>query len=385
ENYDRGWDDEGSAFAVYKDDELLVDLWGGYADSTQNVSWTRDTFAVVFSTTKIIRAACAISLALLVDRGLISYDDLVVKYWPEFGKHGKKVITVRMLASHQAGLVALDDKITFETIRNYRKMSQMLENQVPNWKLDEKAFGYHLLTYGFLIDQIIRRVDPEKRSLGKFFSDEIAKPHNLEFFIGLPAGLENNVARITQPTTKEFVDALLTDPFFVLLMIRVFCSRPNDVMARAMKNPEWLVVDENNTEYYAFNDPELYKLEIGGAAGIGTARSLAKLMCLFVTGKIVGPKTLNQLKKPLFEKQTDIVLNIPMTIGHGFEYARVSKDHYMIGHSGYGGQNVKADLDRHVCLAYIRNGLSHTVGDFNWSYKKLKYSVYAALKKIKGL
>lgn len=134
---------------------------------------------------------------MLVDRGLVQYDDLVTKYWPEFGQNGKEKVTIRMLASHQvlrkcavlriitglafdlqAGLAILDEPITFDLVRDWRKMSAALEKQKPNWELGTAA-GYHGFTHGWIIDQVLRRVDTEKRSLGQFFREEVAIPYSI--------------------------------------------------------------------------------------------------------------------------------------------------------------------------------------------------------------
>lgn len=204
---------------------------------------------------------------------------------------------------------------------------------------------------------------------------------------------------------------------------RFYFQSSESLMRKVLKNPPWLVAKDGVTSIIFlilcnislnfwqqeshFNEAELQKLEIGAANGIGTARSMAKLLCLFSSGKIVSHKTLEIFRKPIFVRHFDTVLNMYRTTGYGFEYSKsntvriqenfgyfshknaillafwfsdILKEEYnMLGHSGYGGQNAKVDLDKSLSLVYFRNGLSHLIGDLNWSYKNLKNAVYESV------
>uniref|UniRef100_A0A915IRF4 Beta-lactamase-related domain-containing protein n=1 Tax=Romanomermis culicivorax TaxID=13658 RepID=A0A915IRF4_ROMCU len=406
QNFDNYLEPEGATLAIYHKGELVANLWAGDANSKVNKKWAQDTLCIAFSTTKIATAMC---LALLVDRGLVQYEDLVTKYWPEFGKNGKSSVTVRMLVSHQAGVAILDQDVTFDTVRDYEKMSTLLEDQTPNWTISEQKAGYHAITFGFLIDQLVRRVDPQKRSLGRFFREEIAIPYgrthfsgklqivhaarvvtqrqnqtldkgktivwlellsDIEFYIGLPDEHHDRVCHLIGPNALQFVYDL-SEPDFIRAIYRM-CKNPTSTLLwQSLKNPKWLEVGKNGET--AFNDPELYKLEIGGANGICTAKALAKLLTLFIGEKpIFSPNLMQILEKPLLTDSPDVVLGVNMNYGHGLMYFKNPNGHYKIGHTGYGGQNARLDPDYQMSIAYLHNALSSDSGAYSRTFKILE-------------
>ncbi len=179
--------EEGATYALYVDGAQVVDLWGGIRGDT-GAAYEGDTLQVVFSSTKGATAACA---HLLAQRGLLDIDAPVVTYWPEFGQAGKEHIPVRWLLTHQAGLPTVDVTLTREEALAWEPVIHALEVQAPYWE-PGVSHGYHALTYGHLVGEVVRRIDG--RSLGAFFHDEIAEPLGLEFWIGLPEELEPRVA-----------------------------------------------------------------------------------------------------------------------------------------------------------------------------------------------
>ena len=132
---------------------------------------------MIFSATKAVSALC---IGILVDQGLLKYDDKLVSFWPEFGKNGKEGITVQWILSHMAGLAYTEAPITLEAALDWKKMAEIFENETPKWE-PGSAVGYHAINYGWLVDQIVRRVDPKKRSLGQFFREELQEPFS-EYF-----------------------------------------------------------------------------------------------------------------------------------------------------------------------------------------------------------
>ncbi|VDK29916.1 unnamed protein product [Gongylonema pulchrum] len=181
DNFTQKWESDGAALAIYVNGEKVVDLWGGYSDSLSYRKWRNDTMTLLFSSTKSV---CAICFAMLVDRGLVAYDDLVTKYWPEFGQYGKENITIEMLLSHQAGLAYIDGAVEEKDVKDWTRLSKLFENQAPNWTPGQ-CLGYHGYTLGFLIDQLIRRIDLNKRSLVQFFKDEVVGPYGKLFSLQL--------------------------------------------------------------------------------------------------------------------------------------------------------------------------------------------------------
>uniref|UniRef100_A0A914XPA8 Beta-lactamase-related domain-containing protein n=1 Tax=Plectus sambesii TaxID=2011161 RepID=A0A914XPA8_9BILA len=300
-NFFDGWERDGASFVVYHKGKKVVDLWGGYADTAALRKWEEDTISVAFSSTKAVAALC---VALLVDRGQLKYDDLVTKHWPEFGKHGKENVTVQWLLSHMAGLAYIDEVITEQDALDHKRLARIFEEQVPNWP-PGTATGYHALTYGWLVDQLIRRADPQKRGIGQFFRENIAKPNNIDFHIGLPKEQQYRVARLTLPSIMDTISEMMTDirvVKFVASMVKILSDTP---LSRVIKNPSWLKAQTSDIRVVkfvasmvkilsdtplsrviknpswlkavgiiTFNNPDYHRMEQAAALGIGNARSL---------------------------------------------------------------------------------------------------------------
>jgi len=184
--------DIGAAVCVYRHGEKVVDLVGGWARPSAAVPYGADTLQLVFSTTK---AATAVSALVLAQRGLLDLDAPVARYWPEFAAEGKEGVPVRWLLTHEAGLPTIDATIPLEEALHWTPVVEALAAQRPLWE-PGTAHGYHALTFGWLVGEVVRRVSG--KSLGSFFADEVAGPLGLEFWIGLPEDREDRVARLRQ-------------------------------------------------------------------------------------------------------------------------------------------------------------------------------------------
>lgn len=182
--------------AVFVDGEPVVDVWGGFADAGRSVPGQRDTLVNVWSTTKTMTALCALVLA---DRGELDVDAPVVRYWPEFGAGGKEKVLVRHLLSHSAGLPDWDPPLTTDELYDWDTATARLAAQVPRWESGSAA-GYHSLTQGFLVGEVVRRVSG--RGPGAFFADEVAGPLGADFHIGLPAEHDHRVALTVPPPSQ---------------------------------------------------------------------------------------------------------------------------------------------------------------------------------------
>jgi CubicO group peptidase (beta-lactamase class C family) len=178
----------GASLCVIIDGKTVVDLWGGTADVTTGALWQEDTLSQIWSSTKGATALCA---HILVDRGLLDLASPVVRYWPEFGQNGKAATTVAMLLAHQAGVPALREPLPAGAFYDWNFMVSALAAEAPFWEPGTRN-GYHALTFGFLVGELVRRVSG--KSLGTFFRDEVATPLGLEFWIGLPETEEARVA-----------------------------------------------------------------------------------------------------------------------------------------------------------------------------------------------
>uniref|UniRef100_A0A7I4YI41 Beta-lactamase-related domain containing protein n=1 Tax=Haemonchus contortus TaxID=6289 RepID=A0A7I4YI41_HAECO len=372
QNFIDGWESEGASFAVYVKGQKVVDLWGGYADKQAARLWKEDTISVAFSTTKAVAAVC---IAMLADRGRLKYDDLVSKHWPGFAKNGKENITIEWVMSHMAGLPYFDTQITEEMARDHNLMRKVVENETPK-RPAGKSSGYHLLTYGWLVDQIVRHADEKHRGIGQFLREEITKPNGIDFHLGLPSSEEYRVARSTLPTVVELIDQVWYEKRVAHQIFNFYMADKNSAVRKAMDNPSWFDVAYKCT----VNNPEQHALEQAAATGIGNARSLGAIFNLFVNGHLVGEKTMALLEKPVLN-ETDYILNVNTVKGHGFFYAQSKKsgNDLMIGHSGHGCQQVIADTKNKVVIAYVTNGLKAGVFDLCRNYMRLQNAVYDAL------
>ena len=172
-------DEVGAGFSVYLEGEEVVNLTGGVADDDGR-PYDEDTLQLIFSSTKGATAVCA---NLLVERGELDIDAPVVQYWPEFGAHDKGDIPVSWLLCHKSGLITTDRRMSFEEALDWDAVVEALADSHPRWEPGTQH-GYHAVTYGWLVGEIVRRVSG--KSLGQFFADEVAEPLGLDFWIGLP-------------------------------------------------------------------------------------------------------------------------------------------------------------------------------------------------------
>ena len=190
-------EDLGASLAVNIDGEMVVDLWGGWADLARTVPWTENTITNVFSTTKCMTSLAAL---VLVDRGELDLDVNVATYWPEFAARGKAGIKVRQLLSHTSGVSGWDQPITREDLYDWNKSTALLAAQAPWWEAGTAA-GYHMLTYGYLIGEVIRRITGQR--LGEFFATHIARPLGADVHIGLPPSEFHRVANVVPPPPAD--------------------------------------------------------------------------------------------------------------------------------------------------------------------------------------
>ncbi|KAI6193670.1 Beta-lactamase-related domain containing protein [Aphelenchoides besseyi] len=369
-NFELGWEKSGAAVAVYHRGKLVADLYGGYADFESRRLWRENTLAAVAS----------LCIAVLIDRGHLAYDDLVVKYWPKFGKHGKDKITIQHVLSHMAGLAYLDSPIKFEDAQsNPDEIARLFEEQKPNWIPGEQV-GYHAITFGWLIDQIIRRADPQHRSLGQFYREEIqAKIGNVDYHIGLPQSESYRVARLSLPGLIQRISEYLHNPKAVNYVRYIKDFMNGGLLSRVEKTPEWLRFVFEMT----LNNPELHSLEQGAVLGIGTARALASIFqnaimnCRFFQHK----STLTQFLTP-FVFKPDIVTGAVVERGNGLMFSPFTLGKHtfvMRGHAGVGGQNIKFDPEHELVFCYLSNGLKAGFGDSARTFVALRDAIYTSV------
>ena len=267
ENFDRRRE-LGGACCAYYHGEKVVDLWGGIRNKSTGEPWERDTMVVVHSATK---GLAAMTLAIAHSRGWLDYEKRVCEYWPEFAQHGKEHITVRQLLAHQAGLFAINEPVDRSVVADLDRLAIVLSRQKPAWEPGTRQ-AYHALSLGFYEGELLRRVDPQQRSLGQFFQDEIATPLGSGLYIRLPEEIPNQrLATIAPPGRLEM---LLGFPF--RFMLEVMNPRSNIYRALEINPGVGVYLDERRV--YARN------LEVPSGGGVGTARGIARVYGVFATG-----------------------------------------------------------------------------------------------------
>ncbi|KAJ1367287.1 hypothetical protein KIN20_028170 [Parelaphostrongylus tenuis] len=314
-NFGEGLEREGAAIAIYHKGRLVVDLWGGYADREANVVWKRNTRTVLFSATKAISSLC---IAVLVDEGLLRYEDRLVDFWPEYGGFGKENTTVEDVLTHKAGLPYLDEDIEMQDVADFKRIQKKIERSKPVWE-PGTASGYHPLTVGFLIDGIIRRVDKKGRDVKTFFMEEIARPNDLAIDIGVKREEWWKVARLTMPTLWEFFRDCITNPKLIGLL-GIMYARFDDIIWKIKSNTKWLPI---NYDTMAVNNPEVLELPMPALTGVSSAADLSRLFSLVIDGSLLSNRTLQTISSPTVDNwHLEKVTLWPIRKGHGFFYEK---------------------------------------------------------------
>lgn len=365
----------GACVAAYRDDKLVVDLWAGHRDRRRKVEWERDTIAPLFSSTK---GMAAFTIAAAVSAGLLDYDERVAHYWPEFAANGKDEVTVRQLIDHQAGLSGLDVNLRLDDLLDLDALASILAAQKPAWRPGTKH-GYHAITLGFYEGELIRRVDPEHRSLGRYFAEEIAAPLGLDFFIGYPES--EGIERVAALSATRGIDvARYERDLPVRIGIDLF--RKSGLAYRALSNPN-LGAPERAARQ-KFLAPE-----IPASNGVGNARALATAYGAAATGRSelpVSAEVLAELGQPGRDGTVpahDLVLYTDSRYHLGFRksspaFAFGSPDHRAYGTTGLGGSFGFADPTTGVGFGYVMNRLGLAILDDVRS-RNLRTAVFRAL------
>src|SRR5438874_12392602 len=346
----------GAGLSIWQNGEPILDLHGGFRDTKREHPWTDDTVVLVWSATKGIGSACLLH-ALQENR--IKIDRRVSEFWPEFGRSGKMDVTIAQLVSHSAGLCALDENVE---VTEYDAVIHALERQTPLWR-PGSTHGYHARTFGFLIDELVRRV--ARTSISKYWRTTFAEPLSLDFWIGLPEELNSRCATIypakagalaeppkNRPSGSDFYRDLAT---------------PGTLQRRTFTSPHGL------TSVSAMNKPENRAREFVSFGGIGSASALAKFYAMLANdGEINGRKfcTSNTIKlmTTIISDGLDRVFEIPTAFSAGLmkdapgaERKLFGPSSNAFGHPGAGGSHAFADPENKISFAYVMNQMEQSV------------------------
>jgi CubicO group peptidase (beta-lactamase class C family) len=339
----------GAAVSIWQNGKAIVDLNRGFKDARREYPWVSDTLVLIWSATKGLGSACVLHV---LQEHKIDIERRVAEFWPEFAQAGKENITLAQLLSHQAGLAALDRKTD---VLDYPSVIAALEEQKPLWP-PGTAHGYHARTFGYLLDELVRRIT--RQSLSEYWRKTFAGPLNLDLWIGLPEKENPRVATIyaakagNPPQPKQFYVDLVS---------------PGTLARKTFTSPHGLHAAS------AMNNPTIRAEPIVSFGGIGSANSLAKFYAMLANGGEIDGRTFFSEKTMSWMKTTltdgiDRVFQIPTAFSAGFMKDATSsmrrifgRSTSSFGHPGAGGSHAFADPENKISFAYVMNQMEQSV------------------------
>lgn len=349
----------GASVCVTLDGQPVVDLWGGVADLASGRPWSEDTMAVVMSCTKGAVALCG---HLLIDRGLLDPEAPVVRYWPEFGQSGKSETLVRHLFSHQSGVIHVKGVVPPDGFCDWNAIIRLIETSRP-FHPAGAAVGYHALTHGYLVGELVRRISG--KSIGHFFREEIAQPLGLDFWIGLPDAEHSRVSKLIPAPSPDTLSPLLKramklPPAALRVLTRLFA--PKDIAARTMTNLGGFLERFDSQKYYRSEHPS--------AGGITNARGLAGMYAPLANDgianniQLISSEAIAAMRYPTAASDRDAFLGgrSAFTLGFSKSWANgAGKPNSVIlgedafGTPGFGGSIGFADPCHRMSFGYVMN------------------------------
>jgi CubicO group peptidase (beta-lactamase class C family) len=354
ENFEK-FGELGAAVSVWQNGKPVVDLYSGFCDARYEKPWDADTLVLIWSATKGIASACVLHV---LQEHRIGIDRYVAEFWPEFAQAGKEKITLSQLLSHQAGLCALDVRVD---ILDYGAVIRALEVQKPLW-LPGTAHGYHARTFGFLLDELVRRI--AGKTLSQYWREAFAQPLNLDLWIGLPEGENSRVATIYAAKSGRPPDPKnrQSGSDFYLDLVT-----PGTLARKTFSSPYGL------KSVSGMNTPAVRAQAIVSFGGIGSASALAKFYSMLANGGKVGEQiffsgeTISWMTTTLSDGM-DRVFQIPTAFSAGFMKDPRNAVRRMFGpspnafgHPGAGGSHAFAGPENRTSFAYVMNQMEQSL------------------------
>src|SRR6266850_4358406 len=356
ENFEK-FGELGAAVSVWQNGKPIIDLCGGFRDARRENPWMSDTLVLVWSATKGIGSACVLHT---LQEHQIDISQRVAEFWPEFVQAGKDKVTLAQLLSHQAGLCALDRRVD---VLDYDAVIRALEAQEPLWP-PGTAHGYHARTFGFLLDELMRRITG--KTLSEYWQENFARPLALDFWIGLPENENSRVATIYAAKTPKAFGAEPKNRQSGSDFYRDLVT-PGTLARKTFTSPYGLNVISK------MNDPHIRAQPIVSFGGIGSASALAKLYSMLANGgeldgqTFFSPKTIEWMTTTLSDG-IDRVFQIPTAFSAGFmkdsrDAARTlfGPSATSFGHPGAGGSHAFADPKNKIAFAYVMNQMEQSL------------------------
>jgi CubicO group peptidase (beta-lactamase class C family) len=357
----------GAAVCVYHRGEKVVDIWGGTRDAAGN-PWQADTVSLSFSTTKGVASTL---LHVFADRGLVDYDARVADYWPEFGQEGKDAILVRHLLCHEAGLYAIADMVEHASeMLDWEQMVSRLAAAKPR-HAPGAAHGYHAMTYGWLVGELVRRIAGMK-PISELFATELAAPLGLDgLYCGVPADQQHRCAQLFGRQFGGLPDKRRADTERMIARAQAWRRRLSAMGVRYDPTEAISALVAPGMEELDMDGEPWRSAQIPAANGMFTARSLARLYaCLAAGGELDGVRLLSAdgVRRAAAQQNRGVGRVIPLSmrwrLGYHRAFALGARTPKAFGHYGFGGSGAFADPTRQLAVALtVNSGIGTPLGD----------------------
>ena len=361
--------EDGCAVGAYVDGVRVVDLCGG---SVGGRPWAEDTLAVMFSATKGVTALCA---QILYSRGLLDLDARVTRYWPAYGQAGKEQTLVRHLLNHRAGVVSFPRYWEVlgrdaDGLADWQLVVEHLAASPPSWPPGTRN-RYHPLTYGFLVGEVIRRIDG--RTPGRFFADEVAGPLGLDLHIGAAQEILPRVAKTLPAPAVDLALRKLHWRMVAALLERssrraraTLRDGGTGIEMRALPLSGLFADPDASQEYDQFTHiaNDFLGAELPAGNAVGSGRDLARMYAVLACGgELDGVRLVSRESIEVFRPRTHRWLPSLLGIGMGMGYSQVGPlrvpTRSAFGHAGAGGSLGFADTERRVSFGLVKNRMRH--------------------------
>lgn len=331
----------GAALCVYQHGQRVIDVWAGAVDRAGRQPWQEDTLVNVFSSGKPVLAVVVLQL---VAEGRLQLDAPVSSYWPEFAQAGKQAITLRQLLSHRSGLSAIGEPLPPAALFDWQRMVQALEQQQP-WWTPGKAHGYAPMTYGWLLGELVRRVDGCMP--GAAIAQRIAGPLGLEFYVGLGEAQLKRVSDVSRIKNAQ------GDEVAQRLYARMLQTKT--LTGKAFANPPSMMTSSNKPEWRTMQQP--------AANAHADARALAGFYNGLLQGRLLPGDLLNEVQRE-HSSGMDRTLLAETRFGlgcmleqQGKPYASYGLGMRAFGHPGAGGTLGCADPEHGLAVGFVTNSM----------------------------
>ena len=377
--------DDGAGFSLEIDGKEVVNLWGGFSDKDHQKAWQKDTLVNVFSVTKAMTSTCALQL---IESGKLNPDALVSDYWPEYACAGKEDTKVIDFLTHRAGMFGFQTPLPSDSWEDWDMIVEKLAKQEP-FREPGKTQGYHAVTFGFLVGELVRRIDG--RSLGTYFKEEIAEKFGIDFIIGLDESEIQRCADLLMLSGKPnlLIQTILSLPNWLLpTQVKVF--------KETLKSKEYLkafieIMDVADSEILPSDYPNSMswrKAEIPAANGHGTASGIAKFFGILSSGgsrnglKMLSSETIRNATTPKTFGPDVVLFQAPYKFGLGYQveapFSPIGMKDGMFGHTGIAGATGFADLNHKIGFGFINNR-QHSLGKLYRTSNNLAKKLYDIL------